>query len=68
MATEDPHGRVRRLTCCCCGAGTRGRQWPNRDTGFGVCSDCAEWVRGRETPEEHRKLYGVEGIHYSVPS
>jgi len=39
------------LTCCCCGSETAGRQWWNRDTGFGLCQDCI-------------KLNGVDSVAY----
>jgi len=55
---------VVRLTCCCCGAATRGRQWWNRDTGFGLCPECIALCSQRETPESFQRLYGDEGVHY----
>lgn len=65
--------RVRRLTCCCCGAATRGRQWHNRDTGFGLCADCADWIQtrplrntDRPTDEEMQQTYGIRGVHYDI--
>lgn len=30
------------LKCCRCGGGTRGRQWRNCDSGFGICVDCVK--------------------------
>ncbi len=59
---------VRTLTCSCCGATCRGRQWHNRDTGYGLCSDCVVWIRqrGKETPEEFTRCYGTEGVHFNV--
>ncbi len=58
---------VRTLTCCCCGELTRGRQWWNRDTGFGVCPPCVALVRSRgETETEIHSLYGTSGVHYGV--
>ena len=58
---------VRTLTCCCCGESTKGRQWHNRDTGFGLCESCATWIEGRGTgSEEMRSLYGEAGIHYNI--
>ena len=56
----------RPMTCCCCGnyAG-KWQQWWNRDTGFGICSRCIDWMKGRGTPEEEMKgMYGVENIHW----
>ena len=59
--------RIKHLTCAVCGESTRGRQWWNRDTGFGVCPKCIEWLRGRGEPEEAlTDLYGKEGIHHSI--
>ena len=58
--------RRRPLTCCCCGesAGTW-QQWWNRDTGFGVCAKCVDWVRSRgESEQEIRSNYGVEGVNW----
>jgi len=54
------------LSCCCCGESTTGRQWWNRDKGFGLCPSCAKRIGETETPEEMKSLYGVEGIHYNV--
>lgn len=59
--------RVVSLSCCCCGQGTRGRQWWNRDTGFGICAKCIGWLRSRGTSEEEiRASYGREGYHFNV--
>jgi hypothetical protein len=54
------------LTCCCCGAECHGRQWYNRDTGYGLCPKCAKWISSdkRETPESMRENYGDPGVHY----
>lgn len=65
---------VRILRCCCCDERTRGRQWHNRDTGYGVCLACVERERARhaadpkrgEDEDGIRRLYGVEGIHWNV--
>lgn len=54
------------LTCSCCGSSTKGRQWPNRDIGFGLCEKCADWLDGRESPEAMKSNYGENGIHYRV--
>ncbi len=58
---------IKHLTCCCCGDGTTGRQWWNRDTGFGICSRCIARQRSRGTSEaEIRSMYGVEGINFNI--
>lgn len=59
---------VVRLLCSCCGAVTRGRQWRNRDTGFGLCVSCIDFCHRKTTPEEFQSRYGVRGVHYDVPS
>lgn len=62
------HAPVRTMTCCCCGdyAG-RWQQWWNRDTGYGICRKCIDWLvsSGRATGEEILDLYGVEGVNYA---
>ncbi len=56
-----------RLTCCCCGNSTWGRQWWNRDTGFGLCKKCitfdgdADIEKGQNAPS-----YGIRGYHYDI--
>jgi len=68
-------GPVRWLTCACCGEETRGRQWPNRDTGYGVCVACADRHAakyGEGTPADGQRtdsvysLYGVRGVHFDI--
>ncbi len=65
---------VRTLRCSCCDGRARGRQWHNRDIGYGMCVDCVDWIRKRhaedpkrgENEDEIRRLYGVEGVHWNV--
>lgn len=58
---------VRDLGCCCCGNATRGRQWWNRDTGYGICVECIAFIRKHgETEEEIFQNYGEQGIHWGV--
>lgn len=52
------------LTCCCCGSYTTGRQWHNRDTGYGLCQSCASWMKTNTSPEDMTKCYGKEGYHF----
>lgn len=57
---------VRQLTCCCCGsdAGRWQQHW-NRDTGYGVCAKCVDWVRSRgESEDEIASNYGKEGVNW----
>lgn len=54
------------LECCCCGQETRGRQWWNRDTGYGLCSKCADIIGKKEDAEEMKSCYGQSGVHYNV--
>ena len=58
---KDP---VKTLTCSCCGQATKGRQWWNRDTGFGLCPKCAKWIAEKLDKEEMEETYGSEGYHY----
>lgn len=50
------------LTCACCGSGTRGRQWWNRDEGFGLCVNCIDFCAS----EDFRLNYGDRGINFDV--
>jgi hypothetical protein len=58
----------RTLICCCCGGITQGRQWLNRDTGYGLCEKCAERIPQKYPNEDMRGLYGIKGIYYSLKS
>ena len=57
---------VRELTCAVCG-GMAGKweQHRNQDTGYGICSNCVVWLRGRgETSDRIKKDYGTEGVNW----
>lgn len=56
----------RMLTCACCGDRTLGRQWHNRDHGFGLCAKCADWIPERWPDEDMHTLYGERGYHYDL--
>lgn len=58
---------TRRLTCCCCGATTIGRQWHNRDTGYGLCTNCIDLCSRGESADSMRSNYGDRGVHYDIP-
>lgn len=59
---------VRSLICAVCGARTRGRQWHNRDTGYGLCAESAQWLTSTRgySAAEMKDLYGMEGEHYNI--
>jgi len=63
---EQP-GELKRLYCCCCGSATQGRQWWNRDDGYGLCDSCitpchvAHLDKGQVS-----NCYGIRGIHWDV--
>lgn len=62
-------GVARELRCSCCGGyAGRWRQWPNRDTGYGVCAPCIKWMRERiergVQTDDLARNYGVAGINY----
>lgn len=64
-AHPDATKPIRELACTCCGGTTRGRQWWNRDKGYGLCLRCIAFVAKGETPESMRESYGVRGVHYA---
>lgn len=66
LKVKEGSGPVRRLICACCEAETKGRQWHNRDTGYGLCLGCIDFVSKRETSEGMVRMYGHRGIHYDV--
>ena len=57
---------VRTLTCCCCGGETRGRQWWNRDTGYGLCVDCIDFCHRGVNDATFADYYGERGVHFDV--
>jgi hypothetical protein len=57
---------VRELACSCCGGYTRGRQWWNRDKGYGLCIACVAFATKGMSDADIRKTYGERGIHYAV--
>lgn len=57
---------VRTLTCACCGKPTKGRQWPGRDAGFGLCTPCIPFASRGVSADDMRQCYGVAGQHYGL--
>lgn len=55
-----------RLNCACCGAYVNGRQWWNRDDGYGVCAQCFREEVARSGHDEAVRLYGNPGEHHSL--
>jgi hypothetical protein len=53
------HSRPVRLRCAVCAEGTIGRQWYDRDNGYGVCSRC--FIRHPVVA-----TYGYPGVHHSL--
>lgn len=61
---------ARSMECCCCGgyAGRWNQHW-NRDTGYGVCPSCVEWMKAKGTSDaEIADLYGKEGVNWGYQS
>ena len=61
-----PVSALRRLTCCVCGSQCRGRQWHDRDTGYGICLSCAAEQVDIFGYAEARRLYGRRGVHWGA--
>jgi hypothetical protein len=57
---------ARNLSCCCCGQRTTGRQWWNRDTGYGVCTPCGNATASKEGEAAAASYYGTRGIHWDL--
>lgn len=59
---------IKSLTCNCCGGLARGRQWYNRDTGYGTCQSCIERIEASNqmSPKEIESCYGIKGVHHSI--
>jgi hypothetical protein len=58
-------------SCACCGeVAGEWVQWPNQDTGTGLCQRCVDWIQGRGTysDEEFVQIYGQAGVHYPFPT
>ncbi len=55
---------VKTLVCCSCGGVTTGRQWHNRDLGYGLCGKCAKWIATRLTVKDMESYYGIKDINY----
>ena len=53
------------LTCCCCGNGTRGRQWWNRDDGYGLCPGCLDVNHAEDLLVQHDS-FGYRGVHFDL--
>ena len=68
VSLEQP-GELKRLYCCCCGERTPGRQWYNRDTGYGLCDDCIKRCKVAHLERgDISNDYGIRGIHWDVSS
>lgn len=66
---ERSAGRLSKLvtlTCSCCGQLTKGRQWHNRDNGYGLCNKCADRFEPTTPDNEMLSNYGRSGTHYRV--
>lgn len=59
---------VRQMRCACCGGSTRGRQWHNQDTGWGLCVSCVDYCKPRFQDGEFERTYGARGVHFDIPA
>lgn len=55
------------LKCSCCGNHTMGRQFYNKDTGYGLCTQCLvqNSVHGADV-NEMIQVFGLQGFHYAT--
>jgi hypothetical protein len=62
--------RIVGLTCHVCGESCKGRQWWNRDTGFGTCTPCGIILEQQHAAHPSwgpaEDLTGKRGIHWDV--
>jgi hypothetical protein len=57
---------IHNMECAVCGgdAGRWEQHW-NRDTGYGVCAKCVDYVKGKgATDTDILSLYGKEGLNW----
>lgn len=66
VGDQHPTEKPVMLQCSCCSAITMGRQWPNRDKGYGLCPSCFVWISEKESPEQIHHNYGVRGNHFDI--
>ena len=59
---------IRQLECACCGAHESGRQWWNRDAGYGVCVRCATENTNKYGENDTLDMYGVKGVNWGLGS
>lgn len=62
-SVSKPHP-VSNLTCPCCGARTKGRQFFNQDAGTGLCQSCVAFCS--ERTEDMARTYGIQGYHFDL--
>ncbi len=56
---------MKNLICAVCGGEAPGRQWWNRDQGYGICARCFEDVAKKEGRLRAIHSYGRPGVHHS---
>lgn len=54
---------MKMLRCSCCGGIAYGKQWWNRDKGYGLCMKCADTIEAKEGLQALLMGYGIRGIH-----
>jgi hypothetical protein len=55
------------LTCACCGGNAVGKQWFNRDKGYGLCRSCSHNPKITKDANELESCYGIRGVHFDIP-
>lgn len=64
--SKDNLAKAVQLKCSCCGDLTAGRQWWNRDKGYGLCDRCVPFAKNRMNDIEFSQCYGISGNHYNL--
>lgn len=57
--------RVLFLCCCVCGKQEQGRQWWNRDKGYGLCRSCGIEM-GKKGIDDPSSMAGDRGYHWDL--
>jgi len=66
MDTIKKEPRIINLECNCCGGSAPGRQWYNRDDGYGLCVRCGDEQEKKCGVEQVEDWSGKRGYNWDV--